>query len=488
MKQWDRRFGGLDNDQLNSLQQTNDGGYILGGFSGSDIGGDKNQPKKGVANDFWIIKIDSQGNKQWERDFGGLAGQALSSVIQATDRGYLLTGYSSSGIGGDKSEANHGFINYWVVKIDSAGSKQWDKTFTGGNNEAYSSGVQTMNGGFLIIGISESAAGYDKTENGLSPGGLWSVNIDSLGNKIWDKTPQTYCGVTNTANAFQSSDKDYVFAGTAGGGIAGVDKSQSPRGGGDYWVVKYYEDTINVITPVSNFSSSDSIFCNQPVTCVDFYDMSVNNPTIWNWYFPGGTPNFSTYRNPPDICYYQPGTYPVTLVTKNYAGSDTITLSNQIIVGSTPPAPVISVSGNDTLICSQASTYQWYYNGIPISGATDSIYIATLNGTYFVLITLNGCERISDPVTIPIGIDEPGSANNPLIVNPNPVTDILNLSGTISLYNYKLKIFSILGELIISKEALENDLSISVEYLNRGMYFICIENENSVLTGKFIKQ
>src|SRR5207245_1830277 len=121
-------------------------------------------------------------------------------------------------------------------------------------------------------------------------------------------------------------------------------------------------------------------------------DHSTGNPTTWKWLFPGGTPAFSNQQNPDSVCYYTAGTYPVTLIVGNAAGSDTLTVSPMIIVGNTPPSPVVSVVGGDTLISSHAVSYQWFLNGNAIGGATDSFYVSKQWGTYAVMITdSNGC-------------------------------------------------------------------------------------------------
>jgi hypothetical protein len=96
VKQWDYRFGGTGNDDLYSLQQTSDGGYILGGRSYSGISGDKTQPSWGGW-DYWIVKIDSFGVKQWDKRFGGTGDDELFSLQQTTDGGYILGGSSLSG-------------------------------------------------------------------------------------------------------------------------------------------------------------------------------------------------------------------------------------------------------------------------------------------------------------------------------------------------------------------------------------------------------
>src|SRR5580765_6716370 len=70
VKQWDYRFGGSEKDLLTALEQTSDSGYILGGFSSSNISGDKTQDVQG-GSDYWIVKTDADGIKQWDAAFGG---------------------------------------------------------------------------------------------------------------------------------------------------------------------------------------------------------------------------------------------------------------------------------------------------------------------------------------------------------------------------------------------------------------------------------
>src|SRR5438105_10549137 len=155
VKQWDYRYGGTDKEQLTCFQQTSDGGYILGGYSSSGIGGDKTQGRWG-EDDFWIVKIDSIVIKQWDKRFGGTDYDYLRSLQQTTDGGYILGGFSKSGISGDKTEPSWGFYDYWIVKIDSLGVKQWDKRFGGTAVDYLYSLQQTTDGGYILGGYSES--------------------------------------------------------------------------------------------------------------------------------------------------------------------------------------------------------------------------------------------------------------------------------------------------------------------------------------------
>jgi hypothetical protein len=119
--EWQNTIGGSGNELLYSIQQTTDGGYILGGNSLSEISGDKTEASQGLS-DYWIVKLDATGQTiEWQNTIGGSGPDILSSIQQTTDGGYILGGYSNSGISGDKTETLRGWVDYWVVKLDATG-------------------------------------------------------------------------------------------------------------------------------------------------------------------------------------------------------------------------------------------------------------------------------------------------------------------------------------------------------------------------------
>jgi len=123
---WKKQFGGTQQEILASAIQALDGGYVLGGVSRSPISGNKTENCIGY-DDYWVVKTDSLGNIQWQNTIGGDSGEFFASIVEAADKGFLLVGYSLSSISGDKTEISRGETDLWIVKIDSTGSIQWQK-------------------------------------------------------------------------------------------------------------------------------------------------------------------------------------------------------------------------------------------------------------------------------------------------------------------------------------------------------------------------
>ncbi|CAN5692648.1 hypothetical protein BH11BAC1_BH11BAC1_13700 [soil metagenome] len=235
IKQWDKRFGGAGSDYCNFVEQTSDGGYILGGNSDSGIGGDKTQPSQG-SNDYWIVKLDSLGNKIWDKRYGGSSDEYLVGILQTSDTGYIIAGYSGSGIGGDKTQINRGYHDYWIVKTDSIGTVLWDKDFGGSDYDFLTNLLITDDGGFLLGGSSSSPAGPDKTQNIWGATDVWLIKTDSLGNKLWDFD---FGGTDyDQVNSFcKTRDGGYLLGCYSASNISG-NKTQNTWGQGDVWLLK----------------------------------------------------------------------------------------------------------------------------------------------------------------------------------------------------------------------------------------------------------
>ena len=227
---WQKCFGGTKNDYAASIQQTSDGGYIVAGITYStngDVSGNHG------GSDYWIVKLTDEGSMTWQKCFGGTGSESASSIQQTSDGGYIVTGYTSSN-NGDVSGDNHGGWDYWMVKLTDEGSITWRKCF-GGNDTDYGNSVeQTSDGGYIVAGYTRSQNGGDVSGK-IGGDDYWIVKLTSDGSMTWQKCFGGY----NNDQAYsiqQTSDGEYIVAGYT----KSINRDVSGNHGStDYWVVKF---------------------------------------------------------------------------------------------------------------------------------------------------------------------------------------------------------------------------------------------------------
>ncbi|HEX8328115.1 MAG TPA: T9SS type A sorting domain-containing protein [Hymenobacter sp.] len=232
---WDRRVGGADNEELSAAVATADGGYLLAGTSESGATGDRTQPSQGQR-DYWAMKVDAAGNRQWDRRYGGTDHERLATALPTADGGYLLAGTTYSNGTGDMTQPSQGDGDYWVVKLDATGAKQWDRRFGGNFDDELYSAIQTADGGYLLAGATTSDVTGDLTQPGKGLVDGWAVKIDAAGIKQWN---QRLGGANRDGflSAIQTADGGYLLGGGTSSAVSG-DVSQPNRGDVDYWIVK----------------------------------------------------------------------------------------------------------------------------------------------------------------------------------------------------------------------------------------------------------
>ena len=238
------------------------------------------------------------------------------------------------------------------------------------------------------------------------------------------------------------------------------------------------------LIPSSGFQAFDATVC--PGTCI--YFMNTSTLAIsYQWQFPGGIPDTSTTTNPSSICYSNPGSYDVTLISFNANGSDTLTLLNYITVFAQPPAQSIIQSGDTLFANAGSSTYQWYFNGNIISGATNYFHVALESGDYNVVATdSNGCEV--EAVINDVLVHTPLAVGYwPIAIYPNPVTSTIDIRGLENNSADEITIYSVIGEKVFS--AVNCNLKIAnFQLLPSGLYYIEITSDKKIYRTKFIKQ
>ncbi|MBP9796008.1 MAG: putative metal-binding motif-containing protein, partial [Chitinophagales bacterium] len=234
---WQNNIGGSGNDQLYSVDATLDGGCILGGYSNSPISGDKTENNILGSDDYWVVKLNSTGDIEWQNVIGGSGQDWLYCIRNTTDNGYIISGRSYSGISGDKTEENiAGSSDFWIIKLDSSGVIQWQNTI-GGNLEDWPLAIeQTDDKGFIVGGLSNSNLSGDKTEASLGTYDYWVVKLDSLGNIDWQNTIGG--SLTDVCSSLRPTiDDGYIVGGSSYSGISG-DKTELNVGFSDYWLIK----------------------------------------------------------------------------------------------------------------------------------------------------------------------------------------------------------------------------------------------------------
>ena len=231
---WQKTFGGTNGDILYSIIETSDGGFLCGGSSDSPISGDKTISNVGLT-DFWLIKLDANGNIIWQKTYGGSDVDVLKSIVELNDGSFILAGGSNSPISGDKTENSRGNGDFWIIKINNNGDKIWDKTIGGTDAEDLTFISNVNNTELILSGTSLSNISFEKSENSYGTYDNWVVKIDTSGNLIWDKTIggsfQDYLG-----NAVFTSNGIYVIS-QSFSDISGT-KTQNSKGQSDYWVTK----------------------------------------------------------------------------------------------------------------------------------------------------------------------------------------------------------------------------------------------------------
>ena len=241
---WQKTLGGQYVDELKSIEQTNDKGYILGGYSNSPISGDKTQENFGL-NDYWIVKLDEDGNELWQHTLGGDQDDTLFALTQTNDGGYIAGGNSNSGATNSKSKSNKIGTDFWVLKLGKSGAIEWQETYNHGEKDVLTSIVENTDGTFLIGGYAQSES-VQKSANSIQKSvakkadkeginDYIALKIKATGEEIWTQTVGSK-GDEILKKLFETRDGGYILAGTSIGN-ASRDKNTA-IGGSDFWVVK----------------------------------------------------------------------------------------------------------------------------------------------------------------------------------------------------------------------------------------------------------
>ncbi len=288
IEEWQCSFGGDGDDDMVVIKQLKDGGYIIGANSNSGFSGDKKQASQG-GQDIWILRLDSKGQLLWQKNYGGIYQDQIASIIETQDKGFLIGASSNSPMSQDKGAESFGMRDFWIIKIDDKGAEKWQRVF-GGNQDDILTEIQELeDGNYLVGGSSNSELSGNKTVSSNNSSDFWLINvdknatvywqksygeaqtnvlssmlidqkgnyllggygvntvkdekkyqfmgiqIDSEGEQIWDRKISS-SGVDILRKTIQTRDGGFVFAGTSDGTANAV--KEAHKGRNDFWIVK----------------------------------------------------------------------------------------------------------------------------------------------------------------------------------------------------------------------------------------------------------
>ncbi len=435
--EWAKTYGGSLNERAESIAATMDGHYILAGYSQSF---DHDVSDNNGDFDYWVLKIDIDGNLLWEKNFGGSLSDFGFDINPTSDGGYLMVG-STISQNGDVND-NNGFYDYWIVKMDADGKLLWERNY-GGTQEERAYAIEVFpDDGAVITGTSNSSDGDVDSNNGNYD--FWTIRINADGDLLWENSyggiseDRAYdvvvlsdgtlltAGVSSSnsgdvGNNFGSQDawvvkldaadgnlvweknlggskEDRLFAmaetlsgGYVGAGLSASDDIHLPAnfGGRDMWLINLSPDTLAIDL------GKDTTLCfnDNLVLQVEMDDISY----LWS---DGSTDPF--------LSVSESGEYWLEIDLFGCLARDTIQVDYLTETG-------VSL-GNDTILCEGASllltfdipgaAYEWR------DGSVNDSFLVEVPGNYWVSIFKNGCEQKDtiavDFVSVDIGF--PGEA------------------------------------------------------------------------------
>ncbi|MCC7513328.1 MAG: PKD domain-containing protein [Bacteroidia bacterium] len=398
---WTKTFGGALDDVANSVKQTSDGGYIVAGETNSFGAGDI---------DYYLIKTDALGTLTWSKTFGGGGSDWLYSVVQASDDGYVMGGYSISFLGAGEADAV-------VIKTDITGSILWSKTYGEQYGDVASSIVRTNDNGYALAG-GQSSFPFSMVDKGLL------FKIDSVGNFIWanafinsNEVQRGICKTTDGGYALTGewlpvSGIDLILIKTNANGTVGCNELSTTLISTNIFPQISNPATLSsnggAALTVTSLSSNGGIVTN-PCSCSSYFTLyadiiphnwiAVNQATgqqpitySWNW----GDGSANSSGSTPSHTYNTAGYYNICLSITDFAGC--------------------------TSIYCDSSTY---------------LYKSNSNGT---MVNVN--------VILPTGINIPEPNENTISFFPNPTSGVFIIFFPENFRKGKIEIYNVMGEKI----------------------------------------
>ena len=219
-KVWERSFGADDNNIANKVIETKEGDLVL---CGSDMG----RESTGYSN-IKVIKLNSKGHEVWSRDYGGSSSDVVHDILETDDKNLIIAGYTFSKDGDFSS--NKGQFDGWVMKIGYYGEVIWSKLYGSDKNDRLNSISKTEDGGYIVAGSTVSWKVYNGGKDEY-----WILKLDKDGNVEWERRFGTK-GNDEAMKAFETKDGNFIVAGYSDGEYYDNGRNYGLK---DYWIIKF---------------------------------------------------------------------------------------------------------------------------------------------------------------------------------------------------------------------------------------------------------
>lgn len=467
---WQSCLGGSSFDIAYDVLPTNDHGMLVAGYT-SSTNGDVSFNHGGE--DCWVVKLDSLGNKTWQKTFGGNDDERIWSIQSTMDGNYIFAAQTASNNNGDVG-ANHGDYDYWLVKIDGSGNILWENCFGGSLAERASSVIECNDGGFLLCGHADSNNSGDVSgSNGETD--YWIVKSDPVGTLQWQKC---------LGGSFDDYGLQASLLSNGGYIVSGNSQSQNTGdvgvgyGSYDFWLVQLNPSctlpSISISAAgVTNFCSGEKV------------KLTASTQANYQWQKNGTIISGATKKS---YTAKDPGTYVCTTIDECGIGTSngiTVTVNNLPLAKITPGG-IKNICANQlpfTLSASYAvsQTYQWLLNDNAISGATGLTYAVLNEGSYKVVVTntITGCSKVSKATVVNVTCRQDNTTAEEIAIYPNPNSGSFMLKfHTAEDLTMRITVVNSIGELVYTRLTNmisgTNEIPIAIENSKGGIYFLTL--------------
>jgi len=481
--------------------QTFDGSYILGGYTHAFGAG---------GSDFYLLKIDQNGDINWSKTYGGYSIEDVESIQQTTDNGFIIWGGSSS----------FGPYETLLIKTDQQGNVDWSRSFNGSGYDWGKVVYQTLDGGYILFGYT-TMNGYD----------FLLVKVNTVGDIVWKHAYDLGSGNDRICTLLRTTDGGYLMTGYT---------ETIPGGGGDfdYCIVK--TDSIGTFQWSKRYGSSEWEFCNAAIETPDngfmlcgtihfigstfsktlLIKTDSQGDTLWtkSYMVPADMEAYaidstsdSGYIITGDIHNFLTGTRQIYLMktdsigdllwAKTY-GVDSSNYTNSVIqtadggysvLGKT----IISGSGNERM-------YFIKTDSIGNSGCFDSI-LNVIQSPFLLSVNLHNVQTFQPIFQSNIAVVDTSSGaiyytncssvgiadeqhDEQIEIYPNPGTDIINLEFNTTKTQVVIQIFDISGIKVLDESlGFPNYNSVNISKLVTGVYFVKLIIDDKIIYKKFVK-